>query len=164
MTAPMVCVPDVDWLANVIRTADGNHSLGAGALAEAIVAAMSAAPAPQPVQESETTIKADAYDMIAEAIEASGPRVTSIVDYVIGLIPQPVQGEAGAVVDWAKDAREFGKALNDAGWEFIEHCPEKSALLFNNTKVPLRLAILKYLEQVVALAQQANKDTPKASA
>jgi hypothetical protein len=36
-------VADVDWLANVIRTVDGNNSLGAGALAEAIVAAMLAA-------------------------------------------------------------------------------------------------------------------------
>jgi len=33
-------VPDVDWLAQVIRTVDGNHSLGAGALAEKIVAAI----------------------------------------------------------------------------------------------------------------------------
>jgi hypothetical protein len=33
-------VPDVDWLANVIRAADGNHSLGAGALSEKIVEAL----------------------------------------------------------------------------------------------------------------------------
>lgn len=39
-------VPDVDWLSNVIRTADGSHNLGAGALAEKIVEAMIAAPAP----------------------------------------------------------------------------------------------------------------------
>lgn len=31
---------DVDWLSNVIRSADGNHSLGAGALAEKIVEAI----------------------------------------------------------------------------------------------------------------------------
>jgi hypothetical protein len=31
---------DVDWLSQVIRKADGNHSLGAGALAEAIIAAL----------------------------------------------------------------------------------------------------------------------------
>lgn len=36
-------VPDVDWLAQVIRAVDGNHSLGAGALAEKIVDAMLAA-------------------------------------------------------------------------------------------------------------------------
>jgi len=31
-------IPNVDWLANVIRTADGRNNLGAGALAEIIVA------------------------------------------------------------------------------------------------------------------------------
>jgi len=34
-------VPDVDWLANVIRAVDGYHSLGAGALAEKLVDAIS---------------------------------------------------------------------------------------------------------------------------
>jgi len=33
---------DVDWLSNVIRTVDGNHSLGAGALAEKIAEAINA--------------------------------------------------------------------------------------------------------------------------
>ena len=33
---------DIDWLSNVIREADGNHSLGAGELAEKIAAAMGA--------------------------------------------------------------------------------------------------------------------------
>lgn len=33
-------VPDIDWLSNVIRKVDGNHKLGAGALAEKIVEAM----------------------------------------------------------------------------------------------------------------------------
>ena len=42
---------DIDWLANVIRTVDGNHSLGAGALAEAIVAALTAALAQQANKE-----------------------------------------------------------------------------------------------------------------
>lgn len=42
-----VAVPDVDWLANVIRSVDGNHKMGAGALAEKIVQAL-AAPSPQP--------------------------------------------------------------------------------------------------------------------
>lgn len=39
-------VPDVDWLSNVIRTADGSHTLGAGALAEKIVEALLAASPP----------------------------------------------------------------------------------------------------------------------
>lgn len=36
--APRVVLPDVDALSSIIRAVDGNHSLGAGALAEAIIA------------------------------------------------------------------------------------------------------------------------------
>ena len=43
--AAPITVPNVDWLANVIRTANGNNTLGAGALAEKIVEAIAAAPA-----------------------------------------------------------------------------------------------------------------------
>lgn len=50
--------------------------------------------------------------------------------------------------DYVRDAMNYGPALNEAGWEFINNCPEKSALLFNNTKAPLRMAILKYLDRV----------------
>jgi hypothetical protein len=35
-------VPDIDWLSNVIRAANGSNSLGAGALAEKIVEALAA--------------------------------------------------------------------------------------------------------------------------
>ena len=52
--------------------------------------------------------------------------------------------------EWAKDANEWGGALNYAAWEFVNECPEKSALLFNNTKGPLRAAIMKYAEIVAA--------------
>lgn len=45
--ADEVKVPDVAWLSNVIRSADGNNTLGAGALAEKIVEAMLAAPKKQ---------------------------------------------------------------------------------------------------------------------
>lgn len=41
-------LPDVDELAQIIRTADGDHTLGAGALAEAIVAALAAADRGEP--------------------------------------------------------------------------------------------------------------------
>lgn len=40
-------VPDVDWLAQVIRAVDGSHSLGAGVLAEKIVEAMLATAVPK---------------------------------------------------------------------------------------------------------------------
>jgi hypothetical protein len=64
------------------------------------------------------------------------------------LASQPTQG--GGEAAWTHDAENYGNALNEAGWTFIEKCPEKSALLFNNTKVPLRAAILKYAELVSA--------------
>ena len=55
-----------------------------------------------------------------------------------------------SLAEWAKDANEWGGALNYAAWEFVNECPEKSALLFNNTKGPLRAAIMKYAEIVAA--------------
>lgn len=61
--------------------------------------------------------------------------------------PAPAQDER---VAWEADARDYGDALNDAAWVFIDECLEKSALLFNNCKVPLRSAILKYAEIVRA--------------
>ena len=39
-SAPPVPHVDPDWLANVIRTVDGNHKMGAGALAEKIAEAI----------------------------------------------------------------------------------------------------------------------------
>ena len=36
-TRKLYQLPDVDTLSNIIRKVDGNHSLGAGALAEAIL-------------------------------------------------------------------------------------------------------------------------------
>jgi hypothetical protein len=48
--APSAAAPvavDVDWLSNVIRAADGNNTLGAGALAEKIVEALAAHPPAQ---------------------------------------------------------------------------------------------------------------------
>lgn len=44
LSAPRV--PDVDSLAQIIREVDGNHSLGAGALAEAIIGRITASQSP----------------------------------------------------------------------------------------------------------------------
>jgi len=41
--AGMIQIPDVDWLAQVIRCENGNNQMGAGKLAEKIVEAMLAA-------------------------------------------------------------------------------------------------------------------------
>ena len=51
-------------------------------------------------------------------------------------------------MNYAKDAKEWGNALNEAGWAFLDNCPEKSALLFSTVKPALREAILVYLERV----------------
>lgn len=41
---------------------------------------------------------------------------------------------------------EYDDALNAAGWEFVETCPEKSALLFHTVKPTLKIAIEKWLK------------------
>lgn len=66
-------------------------------------AAWDAALAQQPAAESEQSIKADAYDMIAESVEKSGVRASSIVDYVTGLIQQPAAVDE-AMVERCTDA------------------------------------------------------------
>ena len=64
-------------------------------------------------------------------------------------------------IEWAKDAEEWGPALNEAGWLFLSELnedPQKSALIFNNTKGPLRAAIMKYEEIVAANAKDSSHD------
>lgn len=55
---------------------------------------------------------------------------------------------------YADDAINWGDALNAASWVFVEYCPEKSALLFNNAKPALREAILTYLKRVESTSKQ----------
>ena len=68
--------------------------------------------------------------------------------------PAAPAADAGLVaIEWAKDAEEWGPALNEAGWLFLSELnedPQKSALIFNSTKGPLRAAIMKYAEIVTA--------------
>lgn len=68
--------------------------------------------------------------------------------------PAAPAADAGLVaVEWAKDAEEWGPALNEAGWLFLSELnedPQKSALIFNNCKGPLRAAIMKYAEIVAS--------------
>ena len=68
--------------------------------------------------------------------------------------PAAPAADAGLVaVEWEKDAEEWGPALNGAGWLFLSELNEdsqKSALIFNNCKGPLRAAIMKYAEIVTA--------------
>ena len=68
--------------------------------------------------------------------------------------PAAPAADAGLVaVELAKDAKEWGPALNKAGWLFLSELnedPQKSALIFNNCKGPLRAAIMKYAEIVAA--------------
>lgn len=51
-------------------------------------------------------------------------------------------------IDYKDDANTWGNALNEAAWTFIDKCPEKSTLLFNNCKSALRAAIITYLNCV----------------
>lgn len=62
--------------------------------------------------------------------------------------------------DFAKDAKEWGDGLNEASWAFIDHCPEKSALLFNTCKPALREAILVYAERMSLLQKMATPEVP----
>lgn len=83
-----------------------------------------------------------------------------IIDRVHRLAAAPAApaADAGLVaVEWAKDAEEWGPALNEAGWLFLSELnedPQKSALIFNNCKGPLRAAIMKYAEIVAAHRDQ----------
>lgn len=66
---------------------------------------------------------------------------------------------------YAKDAEEFGDHLNTACWAFMEAAPNGSitADLWNNSKKPIRAAILKYIELVSSTALQAPvREVPEA--
>lgn len=89
------CVDDADWTAAIDRA----------------IAALSQQP--EAKAETEQSIKADAYDMIAEVIENAGLDVTSVVDYVTSLI----QPEARGVVDDGADADRY-RALRAQGFAF----------------------------------------------
>lgn len=75
------------------------------------------------------------------------------------MVEDALRAHDAAAVDWTEDARNYGRALNEAAWTFVEECPEKSTLLFNNTKQPLRAAILRY---AAALEKEACKTRPAA--
>lgn len=76
-----------------------------------------------------------------------------IKSYVLAAPAAPAADAGLVAVEWAKDAEEWGPALNAAGWLFLSELnedPQKSALIFNNCKGPLRAAIMKYAEIVTA--------------
>lgn len=81
-------------------------------------------------------------------------RIHAIYSAMLAAAPAAPAADAGLVaVEWAEDAEEWGPALNEAGWLFLSELnedPQKSALIFNNTKGPLRAAIMKYAEIVAA--------------
>lgn len=95
--------------------------------------------------------------MVGFGLEWAGPHYGLSVKpgdllYAHPSIAQPVK-----VPDLRADAIGWGNALNEAAWVFTDECPEKSALLFNHTKAPLRLAILKYLELVSTSPSQPRR-------
>ena len=82
------------------------------------------------------------------------------VDVMLAAAPAAPAADAGlSLAEWTKDAEAWGGALNDAGWLFLSELnedPQKSALIFNNTKGPLRAAIMKYAEIVAANAKDSS--------
>lgn len=68
---------NVDELAQIIRQVDGNHSLGAGALAEAIIAKLPHIAARQPVGDcSESAL----YESVGNLLEAPGSWTSGYTD------------------------------------------------------------------------------------
>ena len=61
--------------------------------------------------------------------------------------------------EWTSDAENWGNALNEAGWTFIEAFPKKdeatNTAVWNYAKTALRSAILKYAEVVELAARTA---------
>lgn len=80
-------------------------------------------------------------DMLADAV------IAQALDTGLVVLPSVASSSAQSI-NYKKDAEEWGGALNEAAWTFIEDNPEKSALLFNTCKTSLRAAILRYLERV----------------
>ena len=80
--------------------------------ADAYRAMLAAAPAASG-GDDERTIKADRYDMIAEAVERSGVRATSIVDYCTSLIDRALPPSGASVSERAVEmlAQEVEKDM-----------------------------------------------------
>lgn len=97
------------------------------------------------VKESESNAARDAGYTLTPLVLQPVPHGFVYTD------PMPVSGEP---VAWEQDAKEFGRALNDAAWALVESWPERmSGHAFNHCKQALRAAILKYAEEVVKTNQ-----------
>jgi len=132
---------------------DGLDDLGELPDGTALYAAPVSEAKAQGVVMPERKTKADYGVYINEFADEAAAIYNAALDEVARLNAAPAApaADAGAsLIDWTKDAVELGCALNYAAWEFVNECPEKSALLFNNTKGPLRAAIIKYAEIVSA--------------
>ena len=104
-----------------------------------------------PVEPTEAMIFAGCEALVGSIGGYEAGQVERCYDAMLIAAPAAPAADAGASsIEWTKDAAEWGGALNYAAWEFVNECPEKSALLFNNTKGPLRAAIMKYAEIVTA--------------
>ena len=106
------------------------------------------------LREQEKGAQAVAVGAIREVIELLRVWPSATNRNMADKLTRAISGEkAGRVdVDWTADARKWGGALNNACLAFLEVCPEKSTLLFNNCKPALRAAILKYAERVAVHA------------
>lgn len=93
-------VPEVNELAQIIREVDGNHSLGAGALAEAIIDKLTAAP--NPPQEG--------WVKISERLPVAGRKVLAHYKNALGKSRRIVAFYAPAMTieDDGENALDFG--------------------------------------------------------
>lgn len=95
---------NVDELAQIIRQVDGNHSLGASALAEAIIAKLPHLAARQPVGES---VEEDVYCAIADMIEPYVQREGINPD---GALPASVHDSVSILLEhWIKTRQQVGQ-------------------------------------------------------
>ena len=94
----------VDELAQTIRQVDGNNTLGAGSLAEAILAKLPHLAARQPVEQS---VEEDVYCAIADMIEPYVQREGINPD---GALPASVHDSVSILLDhWIKTRQPVGQ-------------------------------------------------------
>lgn len=112
LRSQQAAVPDVDWLSNVIRSADGGNKLGAGVLAEKIVEAMLAA-AQQPSQPSIQQIAE-----IAEAIVVDESNIESLKEAL---------RKAESDIEHLREERRVTPEMLNRGYGFNNPQPSQQA-------------------------------------
>lgn len=115
------------------------------------------APAAAPAPVAASTLTDETMWQIYGALKDAGKTsLAHLVSDALAAAPAPAAAPIVQPVAWTADAEAWGNALNAAAWEFIEQCPEKSALVFNTCKPALRAAILKYSAAITSSAGEVK--------